>query len=216
MIPAGNPLRRTGSTLVIKLAIVTIALVCLEACTEIGSPHLAQTPSLSVSHKSPAADMNCNYVNDHKGLNPNGGKQMVDGIQQNGYNFTLAFKYAGYSPAIRPKPRVVTCDYNYFNIPVPQGFTADWFGWWQTRESTDNLTFEPAALSGDVYSSTWVANTHYYLYVYITETGQLLESYETQGFNPKKGTVIFDSPFENGFVIPVNMTISLEIVHPSD
>jgi hypothetical protein len=107
-------------------------------------------------------------------------------------------------------------DYNYVNAPVPQGFTADWFGWLQPRESTDNLTFEPAALSGDVYSSTWVANTHYYLYVYITETGQLLESYETQGFNPKKGTVIFDSPFENGFVIPVNMTISLEIVHPSD
>jgi hypothetical protein len=200
---------------VIKLAIVTIALVCLDACTEIGSPHLAQAPSLSISRAS-ATDTHCNFVSDNKGWKPSGGKQTVPGIPEYGYNFSFAFKYAGYSPVIRPNPVLFTCDYNYFNAPVPQGFTADWFGWLQPRESTDNLTFEPAALSGDVYSSTWVANTHYYLYVYITETGQLLESYETQGFNPKKGAVIFDSPFENGFVIPVNMTISLEIVHPSD
>jgi hypothetical protein len=206
----------TGVRFVIKLAIVSIALVCLEACTDVASTSLTQEASPSLSHKATATDMNCNYVNDNKGLNPSGGKQMVDGIPQNGYNFKVAFKYAGYSPPIRPKPMLVTCDYNMFNVPVPQGFTADWFGWFQPRDATDNLTFDSADLSGDVYSSTWVAKTHYYLYVYVTETGQLLESYETQGLKPKKGAVIFDSPFENGFVIPVNMTISLEIVHPSD
>jgi hypothetical protein len=163
-----------------------------------------------------ATDTHCNFVNYNKGLNPNGGKQVVDGIPENGYNFRFSFKYAGYSPPIRPRPSLETCDFNMFNVPVPQGFTADWFAWWQPRDSTDNLTFKSADVSGEVYSATWVAKTHYYLYVYITETGQLIESYETQGLNPKKGAVVFDSPFEDGFVIPVNMTISLEIVHPSD
>jgi hypothetical protein len=206
----------TGVTIMIRLTIVSIGLICLEGCTSLVPPNLTQATALNVSHKATAADTHCNFVNDNKGLNPNGGKLTVEGISENDYNFALSLKYAGYGPPIRPRAMLVTCDFNMFNVPVPQGYTADWFGWFQPHDDTDNLTFDPADLSDNVYSTTWVAKTHYYLYVYITETGQLLESYETQGFKPKKGAVIFDSPFENGFIIPVNSSISLEIVHPSD
>jgi hypothetical protein len=115
---------------------------------------------------------------------------------------------------------VDSCSSNYYGVPVPQGYTPDWFGAWALCEGSacNSFSFGPGNLEMSLESSTWDLTTSYYMYLYTLKGQQLIESYPigsptTKGKN--KRILTFSSPYQNGFVYPQNDYVGLEIVHPS-
>jgi hypothetical protein len=174
-----------------NLVLATLLPILLVSCQSINTESLLvpRTPSENSQVAVPADS--CNDAVDLHGLNPKGGKQLFPGILQDNGNFAGVIRYASYPPLIRPQAVGFSCDFNRFNVPVPTGYSADWFGYWGNFSDSDDIVFGVASLHGFVYSTTWSAGVKYYM------------------------EVRFKSPFEDGFVIPANSSISLEIVHPS-
>jgi hypothetical protein len=100
---------------------------------------------------------------------------------------------------------------NKYDVPVPAGFTPDWF--LNTQVAANGVIFSPATVYRDLYATTWLPKTDYYLYVY-DGGGSLIESYKIGPLKKKKGALKFASPFQN-FAVPQDRTVNFEIVHPT-
>jgi hypothetical protein len=161
----------------------------------------------------------CGYLEFFPPLHPSGGSQRVPHIVGS-RELSGSFQYAAFHWRARVKSLTESCPPDTDYLPVPNGYTADWFGVWSLvcRSGCGGLTFEPAQLSGAIESSTWIEGTNYFLYVYTGETKQFLESYAIGPVTTdKRGKPVlnFASPFENRFVYPANDDVGLEIVHPT-
>jgi hypothetical protein len=100
---------------------------------------------------------------------------------------------------------------NEFNVPVPAGFTPDWFG---NIGFDTELTFGAGKFKGQMYATTWLSKTDYFLYIY-DGANTLIESYKMGPLSERKATLRFASPFQNGFAVPADGIVNLEIVHPT-
>jgi hypothetical protein len=100
---------------------------------------------------------------------------------------------------------------NSFNVPVPSGFSPDWFG--QLR-FTFAASFGQADLYGKMFAPDWLPRTDYFMYLYDGDYN-FIESYKIGRANVKKAELKFPSPFENGLATPADGTLYLEIVHSS-
>jgi hypothetical protein len=98
---------------------------------------------------------------------------------------------------------------NNFQMPIPKGYTADWFAQWSFSFAA---TFGQDDLYGKMYSTLWLPRTDYYMYIY-DQTNKEIESYELGRANLKSGFLTFPSPFENGFSTPLDGVLNFEIVH---
>ncbi len=140
-----------------------------------------------------------------------GGTVSIPPVPSSG-NFSGYARYAPSSADYYSYTTFYSCSDNWQNIPVPQGYTPDWFGLWEACEGC-TFTFENANLKMLLLSATWVPKVQYYLYLYTTMGGVLMTSYPIGTVKKKKQTITFSTPFENGLTWPLNDTISLEIVH---
>jgi hypothetical protein len=98
---------------------------------------------------------------------------------------------------------------NSFSMPVPNGYSPDWFGQIRFGYST---VFGKADLFGKMYAPDWLPKTDYSMYLY-DGGNNFIESYKIG--RAKKAVLEFPSPFENGFSTPADGTLNLEIVHAS-
>ena len=135
-------------------------------------------------------------------------------------NFGGQFRFAPLSDKTIDGETVETsCDHNLYDIPVPQGFVADWFGSWNICNTYCTVSFEQADLKMRVNSSTFMRGTKYSIVVYAVPSMSFIESYvigSVSGLHGKKGGYLkFSSPFENGLESPYGNAIAYEIVHPS-
>jgi hypothetical protein len=143
-----------------------------------------------------------------KNLKEKGGKIGLPAFVGTGqFGGILHYAASNYGGAVG----LVACDgtYNQNNVPVPQGFTADWFCEFHFAQTT--VQFGPGNLVGTVTSNTLLHNQNYYLYAYDGQNN-LIASYGP--FLNDHKTLHFTSPFENGFTM-VGPMINLEIAHPS-
>jgi hypothetical protein len=193
---------------------VVASLLVLTACAGIGpSTEVAGYSSLDGRHRaSLSADSNCGSKT-QGGLNPKKGGTIVIPTVPSSGNFGGYAQYAPLTSKVYETSGFVSCSYNAYNIPVPQGYTPDWFGQWDVCNGTCAFSFETATLKMQVKSATWVPKKTYYLFVYTTTGGALMTSYPIGVVKKKKETLTFPTPFENGLTWPPNDTISLEIVH---
>ena len=161
----------------------------------------------------------CTNVDDLKPIKKKGGTVTIPGIPSS----TFAggpLRYAPVTTKVLNRPVFYSCLYNYFNVPIPAGYTPDWFGAWAVCGDNCDFSFEAADLDCYIEYYGWVPGTTYYLYLYQAHSGQFIESYEMGPLKvTKKGagipTLHFASPFENGFTWPANDFVAFEIVHPS-
>ncbi len=116
---------------------------------------------------------------------------------------------------------VDSCTFNNYSVPVPTGYTPDWFGAMEIctgRGYCHPLSFGSASVNAEISSTTWVNGTTYYLYIYTIRGRQLLEYYSIGSVQIEKNHLPFlkfASPLENGFVYPSGDVLGFEIVHPS-
>jgi hypothetical protein len=142
-------------------------------------------------------------------LNPKGGRFYTP-VAYDPHNNEI-FGPMRYGPVTQNTLDIEACpgSINFYDVPVPAGFTPDWFC---------NIGFSSPGQFGASNPISWVswvgwgAKTTYYLYVYDDKT--LLESYQIGPLKKKHGRLMFFSPFEN-FAIPTDGDINLEIVHPT-
>jgi hypothetical protein len=151
-------------------------------------------------------------------LSSKGGKLPIPEVPASG-NFGGQFHYAAFSYGSSiDNTIVVSCDYNLYNIPVPEGYTPDWFGAWNVCDGGCTFTFQSSDAAMKIFSSTWVTKRRYYIYLYDVVSGNFIESYSI-GSTKTKGSegpyLKFVTPFANGLVYPYGDEIGLEIVHPS-
>jgi hypothetical protein len=186
------------------------ALAFLVACQ--GATPSVQTASLqsNSSLANRAALLSSDECGNYDGaLKGNGGRLALPAFSDGSF-----IGVVGYAPFNSGGTAVfvVACpgSENYNNVPVPPGYSADWVAEIGVS-GNDTFTFGPAMLQGKLTRATTLSpKTIYYMYVY-DSNNNLLESYK---IGPKKReTLKFDSPFENGFVLPG--TINIEIAHPS-
>jgi hypothetical protein len=94
-------------------------------------------------------------------------------------------------------------------IPVPNGYTPDWFGQIRFGFST---AFGQGDLIGKMYSTLWLPKTDYFMYIY-DENNNLIESYKIGRANVKSENLTFPSPFENRFTVTEGTSVNFEIAH---
>jgi len=204
----------------------TLALAALlmftSACQNLGSlqsPGGLTRVSSETSGRLRQTNPPCTDVTDHRSIKKKGGKETIPGIP--GSTFAGGpLRYAPMTQRLYTLATFYTCLYNYFGVPVPSGYTPDWFGAWTICGDNCEFSFESANLDCYIESYGWVPGTAYYLYLYQAHSGQFIESYEMGPLKvTKKGagipTLHFESPFENGFTWPANDFVAFEIVHPS-
>jgi hypothetical protein len=154
-----------------------------------------------------------------------GGKMAVPVVQSSG-NFAGYFGYTAITAAgykfIKEATIVDSCSTNYYSVPIPNGYTPDWFGAWYVCEqdmsgNCGSFLFNSGDPSMSLASTTWEPQTTYYLYVYAVKSKQLLTSYVigTPVAKRRKAILTFSSPFANGFQYPAQDFIGFEIVHAS-
>jgi hypothetical protein len=154
-----------------------------------------------------------------QGVRTKGGEQSVP-VVLNSPNFGGYFAYGPMSKKHKSRSVVVSCSDNYYGIPVPKGYSPDWFGEWDPcfDKSCNSLGFGGTGLVGEIQSSTWLPGVQYFMFLYTIGSAQFIESYPIGPLSTKKrnpGVLSFSSPFQNGFVYPSNDEVGLEIVHQS-
>jgi hypothetical protein len=128
------------------------------------------------------------------------------------------WRYGPQDKRVRGQIEFRTCDYNYFNVPVPDGYTAVWFGGLHLCDDACTFTFgtfDTTAVTYAVGTSKFPAASQYYLYAYTGNGKQLIESYPIEGLDRANRRLVFTSPLQNGFVWPFDDFVVFEIVAPS-
>jgi hypothetical protein len=135
-----------------------------------------------------------------------GGKLLFPQIKG---NFAARFDYAPY----KERKAKFSTEYgqsvaNCGNVPVPPGYTPDWFGFISV-DGGNALQFQNKPTRRcEIQSSTFKRGTQYYLYIY-DSSGNVL--YANSIGTPDNFLLKFTSPFEDRFLIPGG--INLELVH---
>jgi hypothetical protein len=101
------------------------------------------------------------------------------------------------------------CDYNFFDMVVPRGYTPDWFG--MVPFSTI-VKFTGESNAGYLFGPNWDAKATYFMFVY-SGGKKLLKSYKIGPVRKNAPILDFASPFRYGFTVPPDKTVDLEIVH---
>jgi hypothetical protein len=195
-----------------------VCVVVLGGCADVSrtGPVLSDSTSQAVlpAHVPLAAkpaDSDCGVYEEPR-LSPKGGHMIIPTVPSTG-NFGGLFQYAPLSAELHLDSLFYSCPDNAYNVPVPEGYAADWFGLWQVCDGECPFSFGDAKVKMYVKSTTWAKKVPYFLYVYATPSGVLLESYSIGSADSKKGRIEFASPFANGLAWPTDDSISLEIVH---
>ena len=204
-------LMRTVATFVCVVVLGGCAGVSRTGPVLSGTTSQAAAPPALVPLATKRTDSDCGVWKEPQ-LRSKGGHMIIPTVPSTG-NFGGYFQYAPLSTGLNAISLFYSCPDNAYNVPVPQGYAADWFGLWEVCDGTCPFSFENAKVKMYVKSSTWAKKTPYFLYVYATSSGTLMESYPIGTANSKKGKIEFASPFANGLSWPQNDTISLEIVH---
>jgi hypothetical protein len=126
-------------------------------------------------------------------------------------DYAAIFHYTGYVGRGRDiDTKIGEANYDCWNVPVPTGYTAVWFGYFAPDTTGMQFKDETTGLC-KIQSSSFQAGTQYYLYIYdgYASSNQIYSS--AIGTPTSKGELKFNSPFENGFFVP--STIVLEIAH---
>jgi hypothetical protein len=191
------------------LALGVIALVGCSEVADVGSSNARQ--AMPSERSRDVVNFGSDCYNTVVGFNPEGGKVVFPGVAQ-GDNFYGHVYYAPFDGQDH-LAEVVECpgSDNSYNVPVPSGYVPDLFE--NLKFGKPSLVFQPASLFGEIYSTTWVPKVKYILNVY-DDQDNLLSSSEMGPLKKKKNALKFASPFENGFMIPSDGILNLEIAHP--
>ncbi len=197
-----------------KIAVLLVS-ICLNACQAAAGPTLTNPGAeAQAAMRSPPEDCAAHVIDRFR---EKAGEIEIPATPDAG-NFGGYFYYGPLSKRIRGGTIIVSCSDNYLNLPIPAGYTADWFGKWDVclYKPCASLSFGGTGFSGGIKSTTWSVGVQYFLYLYTVVGGQLIESYPIGPLSTKKrnpGVLSFSSPFQNGFVYPYNDEVGLEIVH---
>jgi hypothetical protein len=197
------------------LAAIFLASAGCQGLSTPGSPEPGSAPLAKISNP---ADAPCTIVSDHHVIRTKGGIEGISGIPSS----TFAggpLRYAPLTGKVYSRGSFYSCLYNEFNLPIPVGYSADWFGAWSACSVDCNFSFKAAQLTSYTQSDIWVPGRSYYLYLYTAMGGQYIESYQIGPVEVLKKydyvpVLPFSSPLQNGFTWPVNDFVAFEIVHP--
>jgi hypothetical protein len=202
-----------------RALIITTAAALLTACqgtNPVPPPLDAGAAAMSAHVALPATDACASLRDDHEFLGRGNRHPIhIPGIgQREGRAGGGTFGYGYLNAKTRGADPIFTaCNYNFYNIPVPAGYTADWFGSWNVCNGECTFTFV-----GDGGSLTLRATTlfqkgvQYYMYVYTAVNKQMLESYPIP-IPRRQGPLVMPTPFQDGLVEPLGDFFALEIVH---
>jgi hypothetical protein len=170
------------------------------------APTLHSTRDITVRPAKPDLGYDCSAYD--ASFNPNGGKLAFPVVDQS-YAGSLGYASAdgGGGAAFYACPGTD----NSFGMPVPRGHTPDWFG---ELRFLFSATFAQADLYGKMSAPVWLPRTDYYLYLYDGKYHHV-GSYKIGRANVKNSQLKFPSPFENGFAMPTDGILYLEIAHRS-
>jgi hypothetical protein len=173
----------------IAIAALPLFLAACQGTTSLPSSNSAQVSSRG--HRE--LDSDC-ALDGSFFFRKRGGKQGLPSTPSG--NFGGQFKYASNSKGSGGYIIVCPGTDNEYDVPV------------------SSIVFNTGNVFGQMYSTTWLRKTDYYLYLY-DGSNNFIESYQIGPIATKKGDLKFASPFENGFTIPADGVLNLEIVHPS-
>jgi hypothetical protein len=147
-----------------------------------------------------------------------GGIEPIPGIPSSTFDGG-PLTYAPLTGKVYSRGSFYSCLYNEFKLPIPVGYSADWFGAWSACSVDCNFSFKAGQLTSYTQSDIWVPGRSYYLYLYTAMGGQYIESYQIGPVEVLKKydyvpVLPFSSPLQNGFTWPVNYFVAFEIVHP--
>jgi hypothetical protein len=192
---------------------LALVLVCMVGC-QMGNgipdrPEAVQSSNRDLSHRQSKQECSTAFPSVHR----SGGK-IIFSDGNGGRGLPGIIRYAGVAGEIYSGTTFYTCDDNFFNTPVPQGYRADWWGAWGMCYAMCSISFGNGNRAGYIYSGNWVAGRTYYLYMFTLRSKDFIESYQVGPVDFKRSTLKIMSPFANGFLWPTSDSVALEIVHP--